>query len=54
MCIHVNGISGKKSKLNSILDIEEKELQDWSLENIKAKKNKILKSKKTNRKFKRS
>ena len=40
MCIHVNGISGKKSKLNSILDLEEKELQDLSLENIKAKKKK--------------
>lgn len=33
-------------KLNSILDIEEKELQDWSLENIKAKKkNKVQESK---------
>lgn len=39
-------------KLNSILDIEEKELQDWSLENIKAKKK--IKSKKANQKFKRS
>lgn len=43
-CVHVNGISGEKNsicKLNSILDIEVKELQDWSLENIKAKKENI-------------